>query len=699
MLTSDPQPTKITSEHLSRVAIVYIRQSSMQQVRHNVESQRLQYSLADRARGLGWRQVEIIDDDLGASASAGARRRDGFQKMVASVSLGSVGIVFCRELSRLSRTDKDLCQLLEICQIHNTLIADAENIYDLAATDDQLVLGIKGTLSVVELRVLKMRLLQGMQEKARRGELVRTLAPGYVVDAGGAVVKDPDLRVQEAIAMVFSKFRELWSVRQVFRWFHDNGVELPVNKVMGGQFKVKWQLPKYCFVKDVLQNPIYAGAYVYGRRPRVTRIQDGHVRRLQGPALPLDEAKVFLKDHHEPYLSWVDYERNLQMIRNNSAKHEHDDAVTSVRAGHGILAGVLRCGRCGRKMHVRYWGKSGTAARYLCKGDFDSGGRYCLGFGGATFDKRVSEEIVKAISPLGVEASLEALARLSTANDDRRLALARRIEQLEFEATRAFEQYDKVDPRNRLVADELERRWNAKLEDVSAAKSAMAGLEVASPTLTPRERDILVALGRDFAGVWESSDVALRKKIIRTIVTEVIVDASEDGKNLAVTMHWQGGCHSRFEMAKPLSATAHKTALEDIELIRSMANRYGDDEIARVLNKLGRTTGKGLRWNMSRVASARKAHGITAPDPARLDPDILALKEAARLFGVSDTSLMKLIRAKLLPAAQVAPYAPREIRRQDLETEPVAGILQHLKATGRLVLSTDPSGGQRSLFE
>jgi len=699
MLTSNLQPPKITSGHLSRVAIVYIRQSSMQQVRHNLESQRLQYSLADRARALGWRQVEIIDDDLGASASAGARRRDGFQKIVASVSLGTVGIVLCRELSRLSRTDKDLCQLLEICQIHDTLIADAENVYDLAATDDQLVLGIKGTLSVVELRVLKMRLLQGMQEKARRGALVRTLAPGYVADADGAVVKDPDRRVQEAVGMVFSKFRELWSVRQVFRWFHDNGIELPVNKVVDGRFKVMWQLPKYSFVKDILQNPLYAGAYVYGRRPRVTRVQDGEVRRLQGSPLPLDEAKVFLKNHHEPYLSWVDYERNLQMIRNNTAKHEGDAAVTAVRAGHGILTGLLRCGRCGRKMHVRYWGKSGTAARYLCKGDFDSGGKYCLGFGGATFDKRVSEEIVKAISPLGVEASLEALARRSAADDDRRRAMMRRIEQLEFEATRAFEQYDKVDPRNRLVADELERRWNAKLEEVNAAKTAMAGLGVGTTTIAPREREMLAALGRDFAGVWATSAVELKKKIIRTIVTEVIIDASADGKQLSVTMHWQGGCHTRFEMAKPLSATAQKTALEDVELIRRMADRYGDDEIARVLNKLGRTTGKGLRWNMSRVASARKTHGISAPDAAAKDADILALNEAARLLDVSDTSLMKLIRAKLLAANQIAPYAPLEIRRQDLETEPVAGILRCLKTTGRLVLSPDPSSGQRSLFE
>ena len=324
MLTSSPFSSKITPNHLARVAVVYIRQSSMQQVRHNVESQRLQYGLEGRARALGWWRVEIIDQDLGASASVGARQRDGFQRLVASVSLGTVGVVLCREISRLSLTDKDLCQLLEICQIHDTLIADAENVYDLSSTDDQLVLGIKGTLSVVELKVLKMRLLQGMQEKARRGELVRTLAPGYAVDDGGKVAKDPDRRVQEAIELVFVKFRELWSARQVFRWFHDHAVELPVNKPCGGKFRVVWQLPKYCFVKDMLQNPLYAGAYVFGRRPSETTVRGGEVRRRQGPARPAAEAKVFIKDHHEPYLTWADYERNIQVMRGNSSKNDHD---------------------------------------------------------------------------------------------------------------------------------------------------------------------------------------------------------------------------------------------------------------------------------------------------------------------------------------------------------------------------------------
>jgi DNA invertase Pin-like site-specific DNA recombinase len=257
---------KITAERRSRRAIVYLRQSSERQVRHNQESQRLQYALVDRARDLGWSQVEVIDTDLGSSAAIGAGPREGFQRLLAAVALGDVGIVLSREASRLSRTDKDWCHLLEICQLFDTLLADAERVYDLSLLDDQLILGIKGTLSVVELKTLRMRLYQGMEEKARRGELIRLLPPGYVCDVLGKVVKDPDERVREAIASVFRKFRELWSIRQTYLWFHQHGIELPVNRVRAGKHQIVFKLPTHSFVSRVLRNPFYAGAYVYGRR-------------------------------------------------------------------------------------------------------------------------------------------------------------------------------------------------------------------------------------------------------------------------------------------------------------------------------------------------------------------------------------------------------------------------------------------------
>ena len=269
MTTRETDP-RLTPSRLARRAIVYVRQSTQKQVEHNCESRELQYALVDRARSLGWKRVDVIDDDLGASAGLAAAPRAGFERMLAAVALGVVGIVISREASRLSRTDRDWCRLCEVCQIFDTLIGDGERFYDLSSLDDQLVLGIKGTLSVVELKVLRQRLLAGTYHKASKGELHRTLAPGYVLDALGNLVRDPNQRVQEAIALVFSTFREVGSIRQTHQWFHDHGIELPVNQYRGNP-RIVFQLPTYSFLSSVLHNPIYAGAYVYGRRPQEIR--------------------------------------------------------------------------------------------------------------------------------------------------------------------------------------------------------------------------------------------------------------------------------------------------------------------------------------------------------------------------------------------------------------------------------------------
>jgi hypothetical protein len=303
-----------------------------------------------------------------------------------------------------------------------------------------------------------------MEEKAKRGELIRLLAPGYVCDLAGKIVKDPNLRVQEVIELLFKKFKELGSIRQTYRWFHEEKIELPVNKAVGGRFQLVWKLPAQTFVGDVLHNPIYAGAYVYGRRPTQVVVKEGQAVKRQGSVRPPEQTKVFIQDHHPSYISWTEYQRNQQIMGSNGGNFAQDESVTAVRAGHGLLTGLLRCARCGRKLHIRYWGKRGTAARYLCDGDFLTGGHYCLGFGGASVDKRVSEEILNAISPLGIAASVAAIEQLSDKGSDRRAALTRQLQQLEYEAQRAFAQYNQVDPTNRLVAEVLEQRWNEKLE-------------------------------------------------------------------------------------------------------------------------------------------------------------------------------------------------------------------------------------------
>src|SRR6267154_1055559 len=453
---------KIKPEHLARKAIVYLRQSSEKQVRQNTESQRLQYDMAERIRGLGWQEVEVISSDLGTSAAIGAVYREGFERVLSSVALGEVRIVVSREVSRLSRTDKDWCRLVEVCQIFGTLIGDEQQVYDLNYLDDQLVLGIKGTLSVVELKVLRQRLQAGQESKARRGELFKRLPVGYVLDAMGKVVFHPDQRVCGAIQLVFE-------------WFREHDVELPANPIQGT--RLVWKIPTQSLVRDLLCNPFYAGAYVWGRRPVATVLADGRLEKRQGATRRAEDCRVFIPDHHVGYIDWATYEENQRMIRRNSVNWQGDESMAAIRAGQGLLVGLLRCGHCGRKLHVRYWGGRGTHARYLCKGDYDDGGPYCIGFGGSSVDRRVGQELLKVIAPLGVEASLRALEELSAGGAAQRAALSRQLEQLVYEAKKAFEQYDAVDARNRLVASELERRWNEKLEEIEAVKQRLSSLD------------------------------------------------------------------------------------------------------------------------------------------------------------------------------------------------------------------------------
>lgn len=690
--------TKVTEDHLNRKAVVYLRQSSPKQVAQNLESQRLQYAMKERARALGFRDIQMIDRDLGFSASVGAADRQGFDSLISLVAQGQVGIVLSREVSRLSRTDKDWCRLLEVCQLFGTLIGDEQQVYDLSLFDDQLVLGIKGTMSVVELNVLKMRMIRGQEEKARRGEMLKRLPSGYVRNAEGAVVITPDKRVREAIELVFDKFRTLWSVRQTFCWFRDHDVQLPTNPAQGGN-KLVWQIPTQSFVRDVLANPFYAGAYVWGRRPVETVLIDGKLKKRQGALRRPEECRVFIPDHHAGYIEWETYEENQKIIRGNNMKWESDQSVTAVRQGKGLLTGLLRCGHCGRKLHVRYWGKSGTSPRYLCKGEFDAGGEYCLSFGGGLVDLRFGEEILKAISPLGVKASVAAIEKLSSQTDERRTALVRQLEQLEFEAQRAFEQYDEVDARNRLVASELERRWNEKLEEIENVKAQIGECDAQVLTLSDAEQDAIIALGSNFENVWNDKACSgeLKKKIAKTIIEEVIA-SNLDERTIRFVIHWKGGTHTEFTMQRPDPATAQKNSPEALEIIEKMAVRYGDDQIAGVLNRSGLRTGKGKRWNQNRVKSARSRNSIPGQSRTPHDPEILTLSQAAKYCRVSGKSIEKLVQAGMLKMNQVVPRAPWEIRKDDLDADPVAHIINQLRNTGKLIIDGGDAENQISLL-
>jgi len=689
---------KIKPEHLARNAIVYLRQSTDKQVRQNKESQLLQYAVAERVRALGWQQIEIINSDLGSSAGLAAAQREGFERILSLVALGEVGVVGSREVSRLSRTDKDWCRLLEVCQIFGTLIADEQQVYDLNNLDDQLVLGIKGTLSVVELKVMRQRLLAGQEAKARRGELFKRLPVGYARDPVGKIMFHPDRRVCEAIPLIFAKFRELWSVRQTFQWFRDHDLELPANPIQGT--RLIWKIPSQSLIRDILRNPFYAGAYVWGRRPITTSLVGGRLEKRQSALRSAEECRVFIRDHHIGYIDWATYEENQRMIRRNSVNWEGDESMAAIRAGQGLLVGLLRCGHCGRKLHVRYWGGRGTKARYLCKGDYDDGGQYCIGFGGSSVDRRVGQELLEVIAPLGVEASLRALEELSVGGNAQRAALSRQLEQLVYEAKKAFEQYDAVDARNRLAASELERRWNGKLEEIEAVKQRLSSLETKRYSLSPEEEIRIRSMGDHFAGVWQSSHCppTLKKMILRTAIEEIIVRTDQDKKTLELVIHWKGGAHTQLAMERPRSAAETATPMEALEIIRRMAVRYGDDQIASVLNRRGHFTGKGKRWNQTRVATARRNNSIAGQKRALPDPERVSLSEAARKCGVSHRTIERLVEAGLLKREQVTPRAPWEIRCSDLGAEPIRTIIEHLHHTGKLILQGGCAEDQLALF-
>jgi DNA invertase Pin-like site-specific DNA recombinase len=669
-------------------------------VRQNKESQRLQYGLKDKAKEWGWEQIEVIDCDLGSSAGPGASRRIGFERLTASVAVGEVGIIFSREASRLSRTDKDWCRLLEVCGLFNTLISDGEQIYDSNCTDDQLVLGIKATLSVVELKILRMRMIAGMEEKAKRGEFRKQLPPGYIWNKTGRIVKDPNNRIREAIELVFKKFREIQSARQTFLWFHSQNIELPVIKDRAGEKGIVWQLPKKSFIKQILQNPIYAGAYVWGRDVTKMDYIDGRIVKKKVKYHDARDARVYIENNHEGYIDFDTFDETQQMISKNCLNQGNGERVGSPRQGEGLLGGILRCGKCGRKIYVAYSGKSGTAARYICKGDYESGGRYCLAFGGSTVDKRFSKELLRIISPYGIEASIEAAKIVSLKEEERQKLIQQKIKQLEYEATRAFEQYNEVDPRNRLVAAELERRWNEKLEELDGVKNNLSKIEKEKHPLTEDEREKILVLGERFTQVWESEhcSVRLKKKIIRTVIEEVIVNLDETSQMLKFIIHWKGGCHTEFEMPKPVSGIGQKTSMEDIEIIRKMSVQYGDDAIARVLNKLGHRTATGKRWNEFRIRTIRGKYSIPGHMRTKVDPEILTLGQSARYLKVSRTTIKRLVASGDLEKKQIVPWAPWEIKKSDLDSDRIKKIIEMLHETGKLKIKGVDSKEQLPLF-
>src|SRR5262244_4557109 len=626
---------KIRSQHIARKALLYVRQSSSYQVTHNLESQKLQYAMQERLCGLGFQDIEVIDEDLGCSA-AGTVTRSGFERMVAQVCMGHIGAVAAREVSRFARNSREWQQLVEVCRLVDTLLIDQETVYDPRQGNDRLLLGLKGSLNEYELDLLRQRSLEARREKARRGELIVRAPVGYV-KSEDRLEKDPDRRVQEAILSVYSKFSELGTVRQTLLWFLEHDLQLPVQTVEG---EIDWKRPTYQTVYQMLTNPAYGGAYAYGKTEHVTEYEDGEPRH-RCHNKPRQRWLVLIPNTHEGYVSWEQFEQVQVAIGENMRRWQRSGAVQS---GTALLGGLLRCRRCGRKLTVHYTGEHHNVVRYSChRGWLDNGQPRCIGFGGTTVDEAVGRQLLRVVEPAAVEAAIMASEEEVRKRDEVLEALRRDLEAARYAAQRAQKQYDAADPENRLVADELERRWNHALERVQEIESRIAEHVHRHDRTPAASREEFEALASELESIWNSpeADMRLKKRIVRTLIQEIVVDVGAEAGELILIIHWKGGVHTELRIPRRRRGqNGSQTSKDTVDAVKVLARICSDDWIAAALNRSNLRTGRGNYWTKERVVSLRTYYEIPCYDAKRCAAEgWMNLTTAAKHVGISDRTL------------------------------------------------------------
>jgi DNA invertase Pin-like site-specific DNA recombinase len=662
---------KITTGHLIRQAIVYLRQSSAAQVEHNRESTERQYALANKARELGWpeERILVIDEDLGLSGS-GAVARSGFARLTAEVALAHVGLVLGLEVSRLARNNADWHRLIDLAGLTDTLIGDADGIYHPALFNDRLLLGLKGTMSEAELHVLRARLNGGIRNKAARGELRRGLPVGFVWgEADGEVLRHPDEAVVTAICTIFARFAETGSARRVWLWLRDQGHKLPLQ--MHAHAEIRWVEASYHAIHQVLVNPVYAGAYVYGKTRTELTLDAAGVRKKRIRHLPRDEWQVLIKEHHQGYIDWQTYEANQQRIAKNTRPGPHK-VGGAVREGGALLQGLASCGHCGRRLRTHYSGRTSSPG-YHCSGEHLVKGRgsYCLNIGGVQIDDAVARAFIAALEPATIAATLAAAEQLEM---DREAGLKHwrlGVERASYAAGLAERRYRAVDPDNRLVARGLERAWEESLASLEAARAELARREQERPRVLSREeRDRLGTLGPDLATVWAASTTTPRdrKELLGTLLEEVIVTVERDKSAAHLTLRWKGSTLTEIDLALSVKRQATVRTDEDtVALVRRLAVHYPDTVIAGILNRQGRRTARGLRFEGNRVASLRTHWSIPCfvPKADLAQGELLNIKAAAIALGVAPSTIHRLLNDGIIAGEQITPGAPWRIRLTD----------------------------------
>jgi DNA invertase Pin-like site-specific DNA recombinase len=615
---------KVKPNHMQRTAFIYIRQSSPAQAERNRESTARQYALVEKACQLGWakEQVILIDEDLGVTGS-GFAERSGFARMTAEVALGRVGIVFGLEVSRVARNNADWYRLFDLCSITDTLVGDSDGIYNAALFNDRLVLGLKGIMAEAELHVLRARLDGGMRNKAARGALHRALPVGLVWgEQEGEVRFDPDESIVNTLRTAFSKFTELGSVRQVWLWFDSEGLSFPLRSKMNS--KMRWVAPTYKAIHRVLTNPVYAGAYTYGKSHWERYVDEQGKLRKRVRLLPMAEWPVLLRDHHVGYTDWATFQANQARIDSNAHPEPHQ-AGGAVREGAALLQGLATCGNCGHRLHTHYTGRNALSG-YHCSGKESVAGRgvYCLTISGRQIEEAVVDAFLKALTPAALEATELAIQQLE-ANHDAALSQWRpAVERARYEAERAERQYRAVEPENRLVARGLETEWEKRLRDLAAAEAELERREKQRPrTVSEEEKKKIHSLGSDLHKVWTAPTTTDRdrKELLRAMVEEVMINVDRPERRAHLTLRWRGGTLTELDLSLPRTKPPGPRTEEDtISLLRRLAAFYPDDVIAGIFNRQGRRTANGERFTAHHVSGLRRYRNIPGYEPPAEPP-------------------------------------------------------------------------------
>jgi DNA invertase Pin-like site-specific DNA recombinase len=694
-------PCKIKPTHTQRIACVYIRQSTPGQVEHNRESTARQYALADRAAQLGWpkEHVIVVDDDLGLSGST-TDKRSGFARLTSEVALANVGIVLGLEVSRLARNNADWYRLLELCGVTDTLIGDNDGVYHPALFNDRLLLGLKGTMSEAELHIIRARLDGGIRNKAARGELRRGLPVGFIWgEQDGEVLFHPDEAVTGALRTVFERFAEFGSARRVWLWFRSEGLSFPLQTMPAGMpGPIRWVAPTYHALHQVLTNPVYAGAYTYGKTRYERYVDENGAVRKRIRHLPMDQWSVLIQDHHPGFIDWLTFQTNQARLDSNTRPKPHQ-AGGAVREGSALLQGLATCGHCGRRLHVHYRGRN-SAPGYHCAGkDLVNGrGVYCLNVGGMVIEQAVANAFLEAVTPAAVEATLLSVQQLQ-ANHDAALSQWRlEVERTRYEAHRAERRYRNVEPENRLVARGLETEWENRLRDLAAAEAELRRREQQRPNpIGPEQLKRIQLLGSDIRQVWTAAAITDRdrKELLRTLLEEVILNLKRAEGHAHLTLRWRGGAITVLDVSVPrFKPMGPRTDEDTISLLRRLAALYPDEVIAGILNRQDRKTATGERFTANQVGSLRRYRNIPRFQPSAELPtgELASIRKAAHILGMNTSSIHRWLADGFIAGEQVTPGAPWQIRITDelrarIVRQAPPGYLPMLETTMKLGVS------------